>query len=218
MLEARKHPKIIENCFVQLPPGWYAVSLSRGAHTGIVEQMDFRRRYPKYRGTLAYDRGHYFGLAKVGYSLPQSECKGSRWANPDLPWGNIITEVLRFDDDMPGPEEPRRRSYTKLPPLGKSQTLVRAAVRYALGAGRKWSTNAEATLPEQQPAPQKSQGPKAAQVAQAPQAPQAPQVVGDLGKQATQDREQVAAEPSAGAPARALAKRKASELSAPALD
>ena len=57
MLQARMYPKVIENRQCRFDPGWYALSLSNGAATGVVQEMDFRKRYPNYGGPHKAD--HY---------------------------------------------------------------------------------------------------------------------------------------------------------------
>ena len=134
MLEAREHPKIIENRQCRLSPGWYAVSLSHSASTGVYEEMSFRKRYPNYPGPMAYRTGQVRGLVKVGYSLPQGACKGHRWAAPDYDVANVITEVLPFDPERPGPSV---RGYFGAFPLKGAERPTRAAANFAIGAGHR---------------------------------------------------------------------------------
>ena len=143
MLDAKENIKIIENRPCRLAPGWYAVSLSQGAYTGVLEEMDFRQRYPEFPGPLAYQGGRAFGLAKIGYSLPQDACKGHRWSSPDYKIANIITAVLPFDRSKPGPSV--RGNFGAFP-LKESEKKTRACAQFALGAGHLRRTDAEATF------------------------------------------------------------------------
>lgn len=209
MLEAREHPKIIENRQCRLSPGWYAVSLSHSASTGVYEEMSFRKRYPNYPGPMAYRTGQVRGLVKVGYSLPQGACKGHRWAAPDYDVANVITEVLPFDPERPGPSV---RGYFGAFPLKGAERPTRAAANFAIGAGHRRKTHAEACLPEQ-PGVWQTQAvnPSRALTAKGTQAHQASQKAKALqgGRRlASKNGKQVPTQPSAGASAGKVAKRK----------
>jgi hypothetical protein len=207
MLEAREHSKIIENRQCRFSPGWYAVSLSHSASTGVYEEMSFRKRYPDYPGPMAYRTGQVRGLVKVGYSLPQGACKSHRWAAPDYDVANIITEVLPFDPERPGPSV--RGNFGTFPLKG-AERATRASANFAIGAGHRRKTHAEAALPEQ-PNVWQTQAVNPSRAAKGAQARQASQKAKALqgGRQpASKDGKQVSTQSSAGASAGAVAKRK----------
>ena len=211
MLQARMYPKVIENRQCRFDPGWYALSLSNGAATGVVQEMDFRKRYPNYGGPLAYQRGRVLGLVKVGYSLPQKACKGHRWASPDYAVANIITYVIPFDKEKPGPAV---RGNIGIFPLKQQERATREAAKFALGAGNRRKTDAETSCPDQPGAweghPLEAGAPqvgKAVQATKATKATKAPVKRPRKPEPTTQVVQQVSAQSEAGPSASAPAKR-----------
>ena len=202
MLETRKSPKVIENRSCRLDPGWYAVSLTLNAYTGIVDEMDFRKQFAAYSGPLSYESGRVLGLVKIGYSLPQEACKGHRWSSPDYPVANIITEILRFD--APGPVV--RANFGTFPLKG-AKDAVRVCAKTEADAGHRWKTNAQAALPEQKGVwdSPKRKAAKAAKVGQVIQAAKALQL--HLSQHSPQNGKQVPKKSTPGPQAGAISKR-----------
>lgn len=202
MLEERENPKIIENRPCRFAPGWYAVSLSQSAMTGIFEEMDFRKRFPGYPGPMAYKRGQVLGLVKIGHSLPQAACKGNFWACANYPVANIITEVLPFDKDKPGP--PVRGNFGTFPLKQQCERATREAARVALQIGNKRKTKAELQLPPDATAFGGNKAAKAAKATKAPKATKEGAQKRPLPEPAAQvvrqDAAQSAAGPSSGPP------------------
>lgn len=202
MLHTTQNPKVIENRAIRFAPGWYAVSLTQNAYTGITEEMEFRTEFPRYPGPLFYEKGRVLGLVRIGHSLPQAACKGHRWGAREYAVANIITEVLPFDS--PGPSV--RANFGTFP-LKHSADDVRARAKIEAAAGHRRKTNAQAALPEQRGVwdSHEREARKAVGTTQAIKAAKALQL--QLREHAPQKGKQVPKKPAAGAQTSAIAKR-----------
>ena len=89
--------RVVLSSWTPLARGWYAISLTNNAYTSVQDEHVFRREFRLYPGPLVYVRGCVHGMDKVGYTLPQKACAGNRWAEPLLPFANIITQTILFD-------------------------------------------------------------------------------------------------------------------------
>ena len=200
MLHEKTNPKIIENRPGRFAPGWYAVSLTLSAYTGVFEEKTFRTEFTTYQSER-YENGRVFGLVKIGYSLPQAACKGHRWSAPDYPVANIITETLAFD--APGPKVRGTFNFTTFP-LKESQKAVRTQATIEAAAGNRRRTHAQTALPEQKGV-WDSPARKAAKAAKTGKAVQA--IRFHLAEHAPKNGKQVPKKSTAGPQAGAIAKR-----------
>jgi hypothetical protein len=149
--------KIVENRMTTLARGCYTFQLSKGAHTTNQEEIAFRAEFPEFPTPAAFATCRPLGMIRVSHTLPQQLIQGNRWAVSSYTLGNVIAEVLPFDE--PGPYV---RGNLGAFPLRGAQEEVQTLARSALAERRLIVTDGPRQLPPHYASPcTKSVSPKA---------------------------------------------------------